>query len=338
MIKVYKKKIKEMFFDVDEMQLKLCKILSEFLEQESFFSKYSSRGVYVHGSVGSGKTTIMDLFFKNTKIKSKKRIHMSEFLIEIQDLMKDGKIYGYDDPIKYVIKKYKKIKLFCVDEFEVNDIVTSVFIRRIFDFLIKKKCILILTSNTIPENLYKNGLQRDKFLELILKIREKMYVFCLDSGVDYRKIDKNYIKEHKIITIKNKTDEIIDEFIFSILEEKTNLKEKTIKSFGRDIVVKFQKNLAVLDFNEFCFGNFGSNDYIEICKKFESIFIYNICEPKFENLDSYRRFCFFIDAVYDLKKNLYGICDFDYKNFNTKPFVDKIPQIVRCFSRLFELG
>ncbi len=336
----YEEYIKTHKFHFDELQAKLCDILDEYLIPKGLFQKYSHSGVYIYGGVGTGKTTIMDLFFSNTQIKQKKRIHLSALLREIEENIEVAKKLKYKDPMEYIFKQYSKLKLFCIDEFEIHDIVSSILIRRLMIYLINKGCIFIITSNTIPENLYKDGLQREKFLELILNIRTKMQSFCLDKNIDYRKIDKEYIKKHKIIQISNQieADEILKKLVSMILDEKFDLNTKELNVNNREVIIEYQNTLAIIDFEKFCKGNYGSHDYQTICKNFGKILIYNIKKPNIFDLDVYRRFCALIDAIYDQGVQMYGIIDFDYQNFDITDLTRKIPQITRCFSRLFELG
>ena len=106
---------------------------------------------------------------------------------------------------------------------------------------------------------------------------------------------------------------------------------------NREIVIEVCDEIAIMNFEEFCIGNYASYDYKVICNNFKTIILYKIPSPNLENLDAFRRFCILIDEIYESKNNFFAIKYFNYITFDTSIISNKIPQIVRCISRLHEM-
>ncbi len=353
LVEKYQKKVDAGELKYDAAQVNLLEILSKYLIPAGRFSipfrKKAISGVYIYGSVGRGKTAMMDLFFANSIIKNKLRLHFNSLVNYINNLMIEGKNLQYDDPMIYVQKKHKKLGLMCIDEFEVLDIVTSVVMRRFLLYLLGRGCILIITSNTKPCDLYKNGLQRDKFLELIEVIEGNMHIFSLDHPLDYRKIhlnDPDYIKNHKIFEVLDEPENVqfLEENLLPRLLNLENsismqgILRKEINVSGRVVNVPHINGIALLDFREFCLKNYAYNDYREICKHFDNILVYMVNKPKIEDgIDAWRRFIWLVDEIYEAKNTAYFTMLFDYQGHIDEKISEVLPQVHRCFSRLHEI-
>lgn len=344
--KLYHNKVDNSKLKYDAKQINVLKILEKYINFKrsfNFWKKPDKLGVYIYGSVGSGKTTIMDIFYSSLTVKNKERMHFNDLLRKINELSIKAKQCGYSDPIFYIQKYYKKLQILCIDEFEVSDITISIVMRRLLSFLLNKKCIIIVTSNIKPSNLYLNGLQRERFMDLIHKIENNMDIVNLDSEIDYRTVhiyNKDYIKNHRIFQLTSEENDyfIKNDLLPNLLQQNcSHLKpiNKNIDVNGRLIGVPYINNIALLDFEEFCNKNYGYNDYHEICNNFAIIVIQKIPKPDIEkNLDSWRRLTWLFDEIYETKVNFYAIILFDYQNITLETFANKIPQIKRCFSRM----
>ena len=175
---------------IDSAQLKLLEHLdllhlNLLSESKRFFTKKNIKGIYIYGEVGRGKTKIMDIFFKSLKIKEKQRIHFHRFMKNIHDELKS--LSGKKDPISTLVKKLnKKYRLFCLDEFYVEDIGDAMILSRFLDKLFLSGTTLITTSNSHPDHLYKDGLHRERFYPTINTIIKNSSIYKLESKQDYR--------------------------------------------------------------------------------------------------------------------------------------------------------
>ncbi len=301
------------------------------INKKSLFTKRKSHGCYIYGGVGVGKTTIAKIFFDKFNSTKKIQIHLSTLLWEINRKINHAKKMNFSDPMIWVFKEFKSLKLIFIDEFEINDIVSSILIRRLLDFLLKNHCTIIITSNKHPDDLYKEGLQKEKFTEFVDFMKTKINIINYD-GEDYRRKasqDRNNIK----ISSNNDHDILLQKLI-NITD---NISKKILTIASREIKVDHFEDIAILNFNEICKKPHASQDYEEICNNFTAIAITEIPDFTTEDRNSILRFCILIDHIYDRSRKFYGVCMFDFNRFNPELRVHDVPQIKRCISRMIEL-
>lgn len=299
--------------------------LAENLEHESssgFFKKILStkyqalsiKSLYIYGGVGRGKTMLMKEFFDSLKKTPKIYFHFNSFMRlvheTLRDIRKEEKEYKDEliEAISRIVKMVPGTKgarhLICFDEFQVVDIADAMLLARIFSFLFLKGVVVIFTSNTEPLELYKDGLQREVFLEFVQNILLKnVRVLHLDSPTDYRaKLRKSLTKRYFISNEKNRQE--IKNLIDKVTEGKKP-KATKLEVWGREIKIKktFGK-IAVMTFDELCRQPFAASDYQMICKKFDLIFLLKLPILTKENSNEMRRFMLFIDEVYENKTAL----------------------------------
>ncbi|SVC82221.1 uncharacterized protein METZ01_LOCUS335075, partial [marine metagenome] len=143
------------------------------------------QGIYLWGGVGRGKTLLMDLFIDSLEIKTKKRLHFHRMMSYVHRQLKS--VRGAEDPIDKVAARIaKETSLLCFDEFYVSDIGDAMMLGKLLDGLFSRGITLIATSNSHPTDLYKDGLQRQKFLPAIESLQAHTEVIKLDAGIDYR--------------------------------------------------------------------------------------------------------------------------------------------------------
>ncbi len=151
------------------------------------------KGLYVWGSVGCGKTMLMDLFFERAVVKRKRRAHFHEFMSDAHERIhavcqkiKAGTMKGSDPVAPVAAEIAEETRLLCFDEFSVTDIADAVLLGRLFEKLFDAGVVVVATSNVDPDDLYKEGLNRGHFMPFIKMLKQRVEVFNLDSSTDYR--------------------------------------------------------------------------------------------------------------------------------------------------------
>ena len=299
---------------IDDGQLSFDKEQAKLLEKfnhlnesltkrsKSWFGQKKIKGLYIRGEVGRGKTQMMDIFFETLNIQEKKRVHFHRFMKILHDDL--DKISAQKDPLKKVAKEIsKKTKVLCFDEFYVEDIGDAMLLGRFINELFENKVTLITTSNTHPDNLYRDGLHRSRFLPAIKSIKENCEIYELNSAQDYRLRTLEQLE----IFIIGKGDQGIKE-LESDFTELTNGESQDgqkIKILGREInTIKLAQGSLWVSFKEICEGPRSAKDYIEVCSEFHTLFVSNVPIMKGSNDDSARRFIALVDECYERNVNL----------------------------------
>jgi len=277
-------------------ELNKPKSLFKFFNQNNLKS-----GIYLYGPVGSGKTMLMNSFFEAISIP-KTIIHYQNFMQEIHKTMHKLQTENQKDIIPKIAKNYaKQTKVLCIDEFEIKDITDAMIIGRLFSELIKQNIFIFITSNTIPSNLYKDGLQRESFLPFIEIINNKFYVKCLDNHHDYRFDKALGVKGDRIIyplTLENQNK--LKKIITDISDN--NLVSQNIEVLGREISFqKVHKKILVTDYNELFIRDLSYIDYVNICQNFNVIIVRNVQIIDANDTNTAVRFINFIDNAYFYK-------------------------------------
>jgi len=311
LLEIYKQQILDLNYEYDEEQVfvlkELQRINDELINQnkiqgKSFFSRFLNKfkenisGLYLYGGVGLGKTFLVDLFFNNLKIKGKKRIHFHAFMREFHSELK--KLENIENPVDHYIKKCSKnYKILVLDEFIVEDIADAMILDRILNSFIKYKVVLVTTSNTKPDDLYKDGLQREYFLEAIEIIKNNNIIIHLEGISDYR---KRFLKSHNLFNIcSNDTNKLLSKYFAKLSGHSfSNDKELIINSREINIIGKSARILWI-EFRSICETNRSADDYLEIVKLFQVIMISDIPVLDDEQLSSAKRFINLIDVLYD---------------------------------------
>lgn len=262
------------------------------------------QNVYLYGDVGRGKTMLMKKFFNHLKLKKEEKllIHFNSFMFKIHNNLKvirDNKSKKVKDELLEAVKMaVKNVKVICFDEFQVVDIADAMLLGRIFEFIFKKEIFVVFTSNSHPKDLYKNGLQRQLFLEFINKILlKKIKIIEVNNDIDYRSIfRKNIEKRYFIANIAQ------SRIFWNIVNKAVDSKKLTTKDliiWGRKITInKSYDNIAIIDFKDIIEQNFGADDYRIICHNFSLIFFINLPKLNAQQINEARRLTLFIDEIY----------------------------------------
>jgi cell division protein ZapE len=292
-----------------QKKLQQLAIKLEEREEKSFLKKIFSakieiKSLYIYSGVGRGKSMLMHEFFTSLKKTAKVYFHFNAFMRLIHEALHDirrGEKKYQDELIAAVEKVVQEKRLICFDEFQVTDIADAMLLARIFSYLFSNGVVVVFTSNSKPIELYKNGLQREVFLEFIKNILLKnCEVFSLNGSIDYREqFRKNLTRRY--FTSNKKNREIVAEIIAKVTKSQ-KLKAKKLNVWGREVKIKktFEK-IAVITFKDLCKTDLAAADYQTICKTFDLIFLLGLPKMKSEDVNEARRFVLFIDEVYENK-------------------------------------
>lgn len=293
----------------DPMQDRFADVLSNLAQKLSrpqtkswFRSKPKAiQSLYVWGGVGRGKTMMMDLFFDFVPIEDKRRVHFNIFMLDVHNtitlLRQDGK---GRDPLPQIAKDIAKhCRLLCFDEFQVYDIADAMVLAGLFTALFDEGVTVIATSNVAPDNLYKNGLQRSRFLPFIDIVKKRMQVFHMDSDTDYR---QQALREDGVYFVG-----AIEpmEHLFEKMVGAMTPSSYTLKVNDRTLPIEREANgCAWLSFQELCEKPRAAGDYHALAQAFETIFIYNVQRMGYDRRNEMKRFILLIDTLYDADRRV----------------------------------
>ncbi|QQR37314.1 AFG1 family ATPase [Devosia oryziradicis] len=263
----------------------------------------AAKGLYLHGEVGRGKTMLMDLFFAAVPIKQKRRVHFHEFMDEMHAGMaafrKSDK--GKDaDPVEAVVKPIVKsgLRLLCLDEFHVHDITNAMLLYRLFDKLFAQGVTLVATSNVVPDQLYKDGLNRQLFLPFIDLLKEHCVVASLEAERDYRRMKFAGQHVYAFGTGPDVRAEM-DRLWLRITGGEPGHPD-VVESIGRKIHVPLAAmGAARFGFSDLCEKPLGSRDFVRISHQFDSMIIDDVPQMDRTKSDAAKRFILLIDNLYD---------------------------------------
>ena len=190
-------------------------------------------------------------------------------------------------------------QLICLDELEINDITDAMIVGKLLQELLKRNITIVITSNKHPDELYQHGLQRDRFLEFVDLIKNKMNLFFLNDGIDYRR-NKINAKQQVFFTPNHAANNKEIEFLFQNLCDNHAPHEYIIHLKKRKLICKnIYKNIAKFTFSEICQENLGPADYIALCKHFRIIIIIDVPALSTENNNEVARFINLVDEIYE---------------------------------------
>lgn len=268
------------------------------------------KGLYMYGDVGSGKTMLMDLFFETLppNIKAKTRVHFHNFMQGVhKDLHKMKMSHGNDiDAIPFVAAGIaEKSTVLCFDEFQCTDVADAMILRRLIESLMAHGVVLVTTSNRHPDDLYKNGIQRESFIPCINLLKTRLRVINLDSQTDYRRIPRppSGVYHHPLDKAAQTHAERWFKFLGDV--EKDPPHRATHSVWGRDIEVpKASGKCAWFTFDEIIGRATGAADYLELMRNYEAFVITGVPGMNHKQRDLARRFITFIDAIYESRAKL----------------------------------
>ena len=255
------------------------------------------RGLYIYGGVGRGKTWLMDLFFQSLPFKDKQRSHFHRFMQSVHDELK--KHPDEANPLEHVADKVaKRARILCFDELFVADIADAMLLGTLFRALFERGVTLVATSNVAPDDLYKNGLQRSRFLPAIRALKEHTQVVHIAAGTDYRL----RVLERATTWFESGSLEQASalEALFTDVAGEQGESEAILALNHRRLRTRRKADDAVwFTFKELCDGPRGQADYIELAKCYHTVFLSEVPVLTSEHENQARRFISLVDEFYD---------------------------------------
>ncbi|MGN8154439.1 cell division protein ZapE [Agrobacterium sp. 22094] len=272
----------------------------------------SVKGLYVHGSVGRGKTMLMDMFFQMAPVEKKRRCHFHEFMADVHNRvhahrqkLKNGETKQADPIPPVAAQLLAEAELLCFDEFTVTDIADAMILARLFTELFANGCTLVTTSNVVPDNLYKDGLNRGLFLPFIDLLKQNVDVVSLDSPIDYR-MEKVKSLPVYVTPLDGAADQAMD-MAWHHLTAGQVVAPVEIEMKGRSVLVpRAAGRVARFTFRDLCEKPLGASDFLAIADRFDTVFIDHIPLLSADRRNETKRFIILIDALYDHTVRLFA--------------------------------
>ena len=301
------------------------------------------KGLYIHGGVGRGKTMLMDMFFELLPVRRKRRAHFNDFMADVQDRIqkhrqarKEGTVKE-DDPIPPVARALADESwVLCFDEFSVTDIADAMILSRLFSALFASGVVLVATSNVAPENLYRDGLNRQLFLPFISLLDRNTHVMALDAEKDYRQEKLN--RQPVYVTPDDAAaDRALDE-AWRAMTHGQPAGEVTLTLKGRQLVVpRAVGDAARFSFADLCEKPLGARDYLAIAGRFSTVFIDHVPVLGEGKRNEAKRFILLIDTLYDRRMRLVMSAAAPPERLYTAKRGTEVFEFERTASRLVEM-
>ncbi|KAK6383831.1 ATPase [Exophiala oligosperma] len=263
------------------------------------------KGLYMYGDVGSGKTMLMDLFYETLppNMTSKLRIHFHNFMQDVHKRLHKVRMqYGNDfDAVPFVAADLAETaQVLCFDEFQCTDVADAMILRRLLESLMSHGVVLVTTSNRHPDDLYKNGIQRQSFIPCINLLKNKLKVINLDSQTDYRKLPRPPSGVYHHPLDRAAVSHAKKWFNFLGDPENDPPHPTTITVWGREVEIpEASGRAAKFTFHDLIGRATGAADYIEMMRSFDAFIVTDVPGMTHRERDWARRFITFIDAVYE---------------------------------------
>lgn len=290
-------------------------------------------GLYLWGGVGRGKTFLIDLFHEGLPLQRKRRTHFHRFMREVHTGL--HKHAGERDPLAAIAREWgTSLRVLALDEFFVSDIGDAMLLARLLEHLFAEGVILVTSSNSAPSALYKDGLQRSRFLPAIALIERHCHVIHLDSDEDYRLRALTGSSVYRA-PLDAQSDPWLQERWRALGADNAH-RDAGIDLDGRRVPVRARcKGMCWFDFSALCEGPRGSADYIQIAREFHTVLVGGIPRMDGDRDDAARRFVHLIDELYDRHVNL--VCTADAEPAALYAGERLVAAFERTASRLIEM-
>jgi len=311
---LYQQILAERGFKADEAQLRAIQALQRCQDEWAAYKSRRSnavtkllvrppipRGVYMYGGVGRGKSFLMDCFFQAVPLTRKTRLHFHEFMREVHRELQELK--GIADPLEELGKRIaRRFRLICFDEFHVADVTDAMILHRLLDALFRNRVSIVTTSNFHPDELYPNGLHRDRILPAIELLKANLEVINVDAGTDYRR--RTLEDMNLYLTPLSETTEAALTQAFESLAEAQDEDRKLMIEHRAIYARRRAGGVVWFDFATLCGGPRSQNDYLELASQFHTILLSEVPEMPVRLASEARRFTWLVDVLYDRRVKL----------------------------------
>jgi len=290
------------------------------------------RGVYMYGGVGRGKSFLMDCFFQSVPLVRKTRLHFHEFMREVHRELQDLK--GIADPLDELGRRIaRRFRLICFDEFHVADVTDAMILHRLLAALFANRVSVVTTSNFHPDELYPNGLHRDRILPAIELLKQHLEVINVDAGTDYRQRTLGSVRLYHT-PLGPEADAAMTETFERLAE--TRDESPLLHIERRELHAERRAGGVVwFDFRTLCGGPRSQNDYLELASQFHTLLLSNVPEMPPRLASEARRFTWLVDVLYDRRVKLVLSAAVPPERLYTEgPLAHEFPRTV---SRLVEM-
>lgn len=291
------------------------------------------KGLYFYGGVGRGKTYLMDMFFNSLDTKRKSRLHFHHFMLRVHKEL--GLLAGQKNPLVKIAQKFaSETDIICFDEFFVDDITDAMILAGMFEALFSEGVILVATSNIQPSDLYKNGLQRARFLPAIDLIESHCEIYNLDGGKDYR-LDRLIETEIYHFPLDDDAQTLVTN-TFENLANGDKIYNTPLMINGREIqTTAYSVDTLLISCASLCDGPRAVADYIELAIVYRTIILTDVPQMSVQKNDMARRFIAMIDEFYNHHVVVIIAAEVDvYSLYSGHQLAFEFQ---RCISRLLEM-
>lgn len=304
------------------------------LMKRIFGQKRSIPGIYLWGGVGRGKTYLMDMFYASLDSNKKCRVHYHKFMLDIHERLKY--LPRSPDPLITIGKSIaEQVNILCLDEFHVTDVTDAMLLAGLLNSLFKNGVTLVATSNTRMDNLYMNGLQRERFMQAIELLKDCTVEIELTEGMDYRLVHLEQADTY-LITNGRMRHAWLEQRFNDLAPAQVHRNSKMIVHDRTIIAIALSDDVVWFDFNEVCNTPRAAKDYLELAREFHTVFVSDIPVLKDADDSAAKRFMHLVDALYDHKVKLIATAEAEpvglYHGRLLKDAFD------RTVSRLIEMG
>jgi len=259
------------------------------------------RGVYMWGSVGRGKSFLMDCFFNAVPLQRKTRLHFHEFMREVHREL--AELQGTVDPLRRLGEQIaRRFRLICLDEFHVSDITDAMILYRLLESLFENRASIVTTSNFPPDRLYQNGLHRDRILPAIELLKARLEVVGVDNGTDYRQSTLQQVELYHT-PLGPEADAAMNDAFERLAEARDE--STLLRIEHREIRARRRAGGIVwFDFRQLCGGPRSQNDYLELAAQFHTLLLSGVPQMSPRLASEARRFTWLVDVLYDRRVKL----------------------------------
>lgn len=341
----YESELKARGYTSDPAQLRALEALDRCASEWAAFKEKRSnplkklinrpeipRGVYMHGGVGRGKSFLMDCFYNAVPLKRKTRLHFHEFMREVHRELRE--LQGTVDPLDELGRQIaKRYRLICFDEFHVADITDAMILHRLLAALFDNGVGFVTTSNFHPDDLYPNGLHRDRILPAIALLKQNLEVISVDNGTDYRRRTLEQVRLYHT-PLGAAADAEMRETFERLAE--SHDESPILHIEARQIHARRKAGGVVwFDFKTLCGGPRSQNDYLEIAAQFHTVLLSDVPHMPVRMASEARRFTWLVDVLYDRRVKLIMSAEVAPEALYTEgPLAHEFPRTV---SRLNEM-